>query len=86
MQDRSDHPVPVSTARPATATVLTMQDIGFAATSALLARYGLRPATRWRRQPIPGSYWGEREAGIIGCTVYARDDTPVHSPCTKPAT
>ena len=30
-------------------------------------------------QPIPGSYWGEREAGIIGPVVYARGDTPVHS-------
>ena len=28
---------------------------------------------------IPGSYWGEPEAGIIGTTVFARGDTPVHS-------
>jgi hypothetical protein len=28
---------------------------------------------------IPGSYWGEPEAGLVGCTVYARGDTPVHS-------
>ncbi len=28
---------------------------------------------------IPGSYWGEPEAGIIGSDVYVRDDTPVHS-------
>ena len=28
---------------------------------------------------IPGSYWGECEAGIIGTTVHARGDTPVHS-------
>lgn len=30
-------------------------------------------------QPIPGSFWGEEEAGIIGSAVYARSDTPVHS-------
>ena len=30
-------------------------------------------------EPIPGSYWGEPEAGLIGHTVYARGDTPVHS-------
>jgi hypothetical protein len=30
-------------------------------------------------EPIPGSYWGDSEAGIIGSTVHARDDTPVHS-------
>ena len=29
--------------------------------------------------PIPGSYWGEPEAGIIGSTVHVRGDTPVHS-------
>jgi len=28
---------------------------------------------------IPGSYWGEPEAGIIGNRVYARPDTPLHS-------
>ena len=28
---------------------------------------------------IPGSYWGDSEAGVIGGTVYARADTPVHS-------
>ena len=28
---------------------------------------------------IPGSYWGECEAGIIGTIVHARGDTPVHS-------
>ena len=28
---------------------------------------------------IPGSYWGEPEAGVVANTVYVRDDTPVHS-------
>jgi hypothetical protein len=28
---------------------------------------------------IPGSYWGEREAGLIGSKIYARLDTPLHS-------
>jgi len=30
-------------------------------------------------QSIPGSFWGEPEAGIIGNCVYARADTPLHS-------
>lgn len=30
-------------------------------------------------ESIPGSYWGECEAGIIGSMVYVRQDTPVHS-------
>ena len=29
--------------------------------------------------PIPGSFWGDPEAGVIGSVVYARGDTPVHS-------
>jgi hypothetical protein len=29
--------------------------------------------------PIPGSYWGAPEAGLIGQTLYVRSDTPVHS-------
>lgn len=28
---------------------------------------------------IPGSYWGESEAGLRGNTLLARHDTPVHS-------
>ena len=28
---------------------------------------------------IPGSYWGEPEAGLIGNGLYLRGDTPVHS-------
>ena len=45
----------------------------------LLDRYGLE--LRWwrREQVIPGSYWGEREAGLIGSLIYARLDTPLHS-------
>jgi len=30
-------------------------------------------------EAIPASYWGEGEAGVIGATVYARGDTPLHS-------
>ena len=59
--------------------VLTLAEIGFGAPRALLARYGLALARVDDGEPIPGSYWGECEAGIIGSTVYARDDTPVHS-------
>jgi hypothetical protein len=29
--------------------------------------------------PIPGSYWGDSEAGLIGNVLYLRPDTPVHS-------
>ena len=45
----------------------------------LLARYGLNLTWVDVDQPIPGSYWGPPEAGILGHTLYVRPDTPVHS-------
>jgi len=59
--------------------VLRLRDISFDDASALLARHGLRLHLVADDEPIPGSYWGEPEAGIIGSDVYARGDTPVHS-------
>ncbi|GGK09929.1 hypothetical protein GCM10011394_19220 [Luteimonas terricola] len=61
------------------AEVLLLRDIGVADAAALLAEHGLELVGVEDGAPIPGSYWGEPEAGIIGCTVYARGDTPVHS-------
>ena len=58
---------------------MRMADVGFDASSALLARYGLMLQRVENGEVIPGSFWGECEAGIIGNKVYARDDTPVHS-------
>ena len=59
--------------------VLRVGEIGFDEPRALLARYGLSLVTVADGHDIPGSFWGESEAGIIGSTVYARADTPVHS-------
>ena len=59
--------------------MLTLADIDMAAVVALLARYEIAFVQVPDGADIPGSYWGEREAGIIGSTVYARGDTPVHS-------
>ena len=59
--------------------MLRLRDIPFAAAAALLARYGLRLERVADGAPIPGSYWGDDEAGVIGHAVHARDDTPVHS-------
>ena len=66
-------------AAPAELQVLTLGEIDPAEAAALLARHGLRLEWIDDGTPIPGSYWGEREAGLIGTTVYARRDTPVHS-------
>jgi hypothetical protein len=59
--------------------MLLMSDIGFDSARALLARYGLMLIKIENDQAIPGSFWGECEAGVIANCVYARDDTPVHS-------
>jgi hypothetical protein len=56
-----------------------MGQIGFETPAALLARFGLQLRGVPADEPIPGSFWGDQEAGIIGTAVYARDDTPVHS-------
>ncbi len=62
-----------------TADVLALDDIDIADVVALLARYDLHFALVEDGEPIPGSFWGDTEAGLIGSTVYARRDTPVHS-------
>jgi hypothetical protein len=59
--------------------VLTLADIGFDGPSALLGRYGLNLVAVADGADIPGSYWGNPEAGLVGHAVYARGDTPVHS-------
>lgn len=59
--------------------MLTLADTGFDAARALLARHGLALVEVPPGEAIPGSYWGEVEAGLIGCKVFARADTPVHS-------
>jgi hypothetical protein len=46
---------------------------------ALLERIGLRPACVPSGAPIPGSYWGDEEAGLRLDALYYRPDTPLHS-------
>ena len=60
-------------------TVLRLSNIDCSAIEALLAHHGLSLAQVGDGEAIPGSFWGDDEAGIIGHTVYARGDTPVHS-------
>ena len=46
---------------------------------ALLGRYGLELVRVAEGRPVPGSFWGDSEAGLIGARLYARGDTPLHS-------
>ncbi|UXI69580.1 hypothetical protein [Tahibacter amnicola] len=59
--------------------VTRVGDVCFDALRQLLDRGGLRLHAVADGAAIPGSFWGEPEAGIIGTDVYARADTPVHS-------
>lgn len=61
------------------AAVLSVADVGLEACRTLLAPYGIEVVQTASAALIPGSYWGEREAGLIGSRVYCRADTPVHS-------
>lgn len=45
----------------------------------LLSHYQLSLHTVADGLDIPGSYWGDEEAGLIGSDVYLRNDTPLHS-------
>ena len=67
---------PLNSAEP---RVLRLADIGFEQPTRLLQSYGLALVRVADGEVIPGSYWGEGEAGLIGCRVFARADTPVHS-------
>jgi hypothetical protein len=59
--------------------VLRLASIDSGSVRALLASYGLVLERIADGEPIPGSYWGDTEAGVIADRVYARSDTPVHS-------
>ena len=51
----------------------------WSAAGELLARYRLELVAVPAGDEIPGSHWGDREAGLVGSRLYARADTPVHS-------
>jgi len=59
--------------------VLRLTDIDDAEMATLLARFGMQLVRCNDAEPIPGSYWGDEEAGLIADRVYARADTPLHS-------
>jgi hypothetical protein len=62
-----------------TPDVLCVSDLPFAALADLLAQHDLRLHRVADGEKIPGSFWGEPEAGVIADNVYVRGDTPIHS-------
>jgi hypothetical protein len=59
--------------------MLAIDPTRLAALGALLAPHGLAVRIVPAGEAIPGSYWGDPEAGLIGDVLYLRPDTPLHS-------
>jgi hypothetical protein len=59
--------------------VLCCADLEPGALARLFAPWGVAVVEVAAGGDIPGSYWGEPEAGIVGSQLFVRPDTPVHS-------
>ena len=66
-------------ATPDPTNVLNCDDKQQVALAELLKPYGIIIQTVADDTDIAGSFFGEREAGIIANTLYLRHDTPIHS-------
>ena len=62
-----------------TKSVLRFTDIEPRALVQLMARFGLEVNWVSASESIPGSFWGDDEAGLIGDRLLLRTDTPLHS-------
>jgi len=71
--------MPEHTTIPSDTPVIRLKDIDITELSSLLNKYQLQLTLIAEDQEIPGSFWGDEEAGLIHNQVYARTDTPVHS-------
>ena len=59
--------------------VLRIRDIDMQPVTQFLAEQNLSLMTVADDTDIPGSHWGDDEAGLIAGKLYARSDTPLHS-------
>jgi hypothetical protein len=59
--------------------VVTFAELDSREAAALAASYAARLVELAPHEPIPGSYWGDSEAGLVGDAIYVRPDTPAHS-------
>ena len=60
-------------------TVLLCHDIDIKNMQSLIGHYGMEINTVNDNEAIPGSFWQPPEAGLVGNTLFIRNDTPVHS-------
>lgn len=59
--------------------VIRVRNIEAAQLSQLLRSYDLSVECVDSGTTIPGSFWGDEEAGLIGNVLFVRPDTPIHS-------
>lgn len=59
--------------------MLTVADLPAQALQNLLSTYSIIVESVPNNDPIPGSFWGDSEAGLIKNILYVRPETPVHS-------
>ena len=59
--------------------MLTVADLPEQALQNLLSTYLIEVKIVPNNEPIPGSFWGDSEAGLIKNRLYVRPTTPVHS-------
>lgn len=59
--------------------MLTVADLHAQALQNLLDPYSIEVKFVANSEPIPGSFWGDSEAGLIKNNLYIRPETPVHS-------
>lgn len=59
--------------------MLYVADLPVNALQSLLGKYSLEIVMVNQENPIPGSFWGDSEAGLIDNRLYLQDKTPVHS-------
>jgi len=59
--------------------MLLVQHCNLSDLSALLLRFNLTLEMSPPNSDIPGSFWGDDEAGLIKNTLYVNPNTPVHS-------
>jgi hypothetical protein len=62
-----------------TTDVMRFSDLTVASVEEMFARFNLELHAVPDDGIIPGTFWGEPEAGLIGNRVYVRYDTPAHS-------
>lgn len=64
---------------PSAESIASLAEIGAAPLQRLLGRFQLGLQVVPSGAAIPGSFWGEPEAGLIGGSLFAAPSTPVHS-------